>query len=722
MPSRTSIRSLSSSSGSSASFPSPDLSRRTSFPFPTTDLDNIHFPRAWEAAWEAAGQSSFERAQAFLFFYRGDDVAINTELRCIASNPKHRDVASLAAAVQQRVFSNRHASFNTSPLLQWVRFMLIKSQALISSKTKPVRDFFFDPSVARNLPQIPEDSVEYSYPAAPLKVMIVGGGPTGLASAIALAEKAGTKVEVHVYEGRWVQQPGSSFVNYPPGARRRDQVVTLQDSVTDLMSERTRLAVFGGCPERVWPGSSNLQIRKLEDGLLRRAQDSQFRDLIFLHASQVRRENLAQYGDFHIMLGADGAGSWLRSSYFEGQESVVGKSYALGVAFDRPRGLPRSQPINVFLTMGQTRYLLNASDFDGTGYLNMQLTEAEWDQMVSVDGHPCTFGQPSCLEVGGRLPEGFQENQVFAPSRDPNSPLWKAILDGLELYGFKECEVTNIVRIPIVVRRINKAVEQLPQCDSSALHRPHGLVALAGDAAMTVHFWPGRGANSGMKAGIAWADEVAQALNRGHLVGLQVGSLGMYDDFLQKLQQREHGGRSLPIVKQSGDPNMMAWLMENARLIPHHVAMEWLVGTMRRDAVRIQQRPDWAFEQETNLEYQLRDILEKMDPISLQEMAATFPWPTREMAGAEVMPMRSVVDACLRQDGSKQKEILKLEKEAKAKRQERKKKSKSAEITMSGADLSPAFLATMAGATKPAPRQRSWRPFSFSRTPQSVQG
>ncbi|KAK1990891.1 hypothetical protein LX36DRAFT_647240 [Colletotrichum falcatum] len=683
-------------------------------------MDHIQFPRSWETAWEAAGQTSFERAQAFLFFYRGDEAVVNRELRIIASHHGYRDVASLAAAVEKRVFGGRHTSFDANQLLQWMRFILIKSQALASAKTKPVRDFFFDPSIARNLAQPPEDPVTYQYPAAPLKVLIVGGGPTGLASAIALAEKAGTRVEVHVYEGRWARQAGGSFVGYPPTARRRDQVVTLQDSVADLMSDRTRQAVFGGCPERVWPGSSNLQIRKLEDGLLRRAQDSQFRDLIFLHAAQVRRESLADCGDFHLVLGADGAGSWLRGAYFQGQEEEVGKSYALGVAFDRPRGLPFPQPVNIFLTMGQTRYLLNASDLDGTGYLNMQLTETEWHQMVSADGHPCTFGRPSCLRVNGRVPEGFRESQVFAPSQEPDSPLWKAILDGLELYGFRQCEVTNIVRIPIVVRRINKAVEQLlPRCGSSALRRPHGLVALAGDAAMTVHFWPGRGANSGMKSGIAWADEVARALMRGRFVGLGTASLGPYHDFLQKLQEREHGGRSLPIVRQTGDPDTMAWLMRNARLIPRHVAMEWLVGQMRRDAIRIQRREDWAFEQVANLEPQLRAILDKMHPVTLQEMAATFPWPTREMAGAEVLPERSVVDACLRQADTRQKDFPRIEKQTKARKQDRKRRG--ADNAVPGEEISPAFLASMATAAKPASQRTSWRAFSFGRFSQTVQ-
>ncbi|KAK1489335.1 hypothetical protein CCUS01_03382 [Colletotrichum cuscutae] len=582
MPMLTSIRSR---SGSPPAMPSSKLDSRTPLPNQSPEIDNIQFPRSWEAAWEAAGQANFERAQAFLFFYRGDDASTNSELRSIAANPRHRDVVSLAASVQRIVFGNRHSTFNTTSLLQWMRFVLIKSQALTSTKTNAVRDFFFDPSVARNLPQLPQDPVVYQYPAAPLKVMIIGGGPTGLASAIALAEKAGARVEVHLYEGRWIQQPGSSFVSYPPGARRRDQVVTLQDTVTDLMSDRTRQAVFGGNPERVWPGSSNLQIRKLEDGLLRRAQDSQFRDLIFLHASQVRQDNLPEYGDFHLMLGADGAGSWLRGAYFPGQEEEDQQSRRAGSAV-----------------------------------------------------------------------------RLYSPAPTPRSG------------------------------------------------------ALAGDAAMTVHFWPGRGANSGMKAGIAWADEVARALFHGQFVGLQTSSLGMYHDFLQKLQEREHGGRSLPIVKQTGDPDMMAWLMRNARLIPHHVAMEWLVGQMRRDGVRIQRRADWAFEQVNNLEPQLREILEKMDVVTIQEMAATFPWPTREMAGAEVLPERSVVDACL--SGRRPTEISKVEKQTKSKKQDKKKKR--AEISVSASEISPAFLASLVTHNKPAQRS-SWRSFSFSRTPQAVQ-
>lgn len=130
----------------------------------------------------------------------------------------------------------------------------------------------------------------------------------------------------------------------------------------------------------------------------------------------------------------------------------------------------------------------------------MQLTEEEWHKMITIDGQPVHFGRPGCLRAqDGSIPEGFEDGQVFAPSTDRESPLWVAISDGLKLFGFKESEVINIVRIPIVVQGVEEGVQKLPAVDSSAIRRPHALVAVAGDAAMTVHFWPGRGLNSGIK-------------------------------------------------------------------------------------------------------------------------------------------------------------------------------------------------------------------------------
>ncbi len=476
----------------------PATTPRTANPATAGFDDVILFPKVYEDAWGGPDPSRTDLDRALIFLLRiatmSGDPIINSKLRAmVTDSSKTSDLAGLVLALQMEIWGNRHADFTATPLLQAVRFLLIKSKFPETARSLPsigVVDFFFDPTLHRNLdPLPPGELVRYRYPAGRLKVCIIGGGPTGLASAISLAEKGAGKVAVHVWERRWVKDPNTGRVDYPPTAKRRDQVVTLQDSVTSLLSERAYQALFAGRPERVWPGSANIQIRKVEDRFLDHCQTPEFIGLIHLHAEGVTREELqaGKCGDFHVLLGTDGAASWVRRSYFRGYEIERGKSYALGLAFDRGSrgGLPWSQPLNMFLTLGQTRYLLNASNDDGRGYLNMQLTEEEWHKMVSVDGQPIHFGRPACLRrPDGSIPEGFDESRVFAPSEDRESSLWKSIEDGLKLFGFKESEVINVVRIPIVVQAVREGVQMLPLEDSRFVHRPHALVAVAGDASM----------------------------------------------------------------------------------------------------------------------------------------------------------------------------------------------------------------------------------------------
>ncbi|KAK4185579.1 hypothetical protein QBC35DRAFT_389169 [Podospora australis] len=623
-------------------------------PTPTQGDDTILFPKVYEEAWggDDVHRSDIDRARIFLLRITSmtGNASLTQKLRAIVGDPlSSKNISTLALAIQHSIYNNHHSSFVVTPLMQAIRFMLIKAKLPdnpFTERAKTVLDFFFDPALQRNLsPLPPGELVRYVYPSGRLKVCIIGGGPTGLASAISLAERGQGKVEVHVWERRWVVRE-DGIVDYPPTAKRRDQVVTLQDTVTNLLSPRLFQALFAGRPERVWPGSANIQIRKVEDRFLQHCQTDEFKGLIHLHAEGVTREELVagKCGDFHVLLGTDGAASWVRKSYFDGYETERGRSYALGLAFDRGarNGLPWSQALNMFLTLGQTRYLLNASDHDGRGYLNMQLTEEEWHKMVSVDGQPIHFGRPACLRrPDGSIPEGFDESRVFAPSEDRNSALWKSIEDGLKLFGFKESEVINVVRIPIVVQAVREGVQMLPVSDSEYVSRPHALVAVAGDAAMTVHFWPGRGLNSGIKAGIALGDEICHALRGGKFAGLELKAMKEYNDFIMKLQNREHDKRSIPILNQSGAPEMLGWLLDKAQSVPDEVAIEWLVGAMTQIAERLETRPDWNFPPEGNIEPQIRIVLRQLNSLTLREMAVSFPWPTREMTGAEVLPIRS---------------------------------------------------------------------------------
>ena len=63
---------------------------------------------------------------------------------------------------------------------------------------------------------------------------------------------------------------------------------------------------------------------------------------------------------------------------------------------------------------------------------------------------------------------------------------------------------------------------------------------------------------------------------------------------------------------------------------------------MTQIADRLELREGWYFPHEANIEAQIRIILRQLNSLTLREMAVSFPWPTREMAGAEVLPIRSM--------------------------------------------------------------------------------
>jgi hypothetical protein len=132
------------------------------------------------------------------------------------------------------------------------------------------------------------------------------------------------------------------------------------------------------------------------------------------------------------------------------------------------------------------------------------------------------------------------------------------------------------------------------------------------------------------------------ALDNGYFIGMPLTAMKEYNDFILKLQKREHDKRSIPILNQSGSPETLGWLLDKANSVPDNVAIEWLIGAMVQIADRLQGRDDWPFPWVDNVEPQLRIVLRQLDSVTLKEMAVSFPWPTREMAGAEVLPVRTM--------------------------------------------------------------------------------
>ncbi|KAK2601318.1 hypothetical protein N8I77_010776 [Diaporthe amygdali] len=647
----------------------------------------VHFPTLWNVKWSTDGITDLEKAKIILFdFISKDDYDDDGKatlwdiLQASEEGGHFETVSSLATAVQQQVFRNQHSSFDTNSLLQRMRFILIKCQPNMPklAVTDSLRNFFFDVSLTHGLAtdstKPSDDITVLESPRSALKVVIIGGGPTGLLGAITLAEQVRCRelVQIHVYDKRWTNEKFGEFLFtvYPEDQRRRDQVITLQDHVTKLLSDETNDSIKYGLgklgAERVWPESRNLQIRKVEDALLKRAQDSAFDGMMHLHGADIIDEaTLIQEAgeDFHLLLGTDGANSWVRRHYFKEDEESCGSSLALGVALDRGQSrLPRPQALNIFLTLCQTRYLLNASHRDGTGYLNMLLTEKEYNECVSLDGTPCDFRSPAYIRINGAEPPGISQDQIFAPY-DAKSSLWESISDGLQLFGFDEVDVKSIVRIPINLVGVKIATKAIALESGTRLH-PHCLVSLAGDSALTHHFWPGRGMNSGIKAAIAWAHQISDlVLERGGgFAGLDPVALSPFQEFMQQLRQREHNQRSFVIQATSGAPERMEAKLRQAseQRAPDWKTVPVLCDRVLRFAKRFEGRDRGRFDGVMNgLDGTIKRILSHLRTRTKAEMYHSGPWPTEEMGAPEVHPpksrfsdkprSRASVDTCITQ-------------------------------------------------------------------------
>mmetsp|Transcript_46175 Transcript_46175/g.121021 ORF Transcript_46175/g.121021 Transcript_46175/m.121021 type:complete len:820 (-) Transcript_46175:515-2974(-) len=411
----------------------------------------------------------------------------------------------------------------------------------------------------------------------PLKVVVIGGGPVALSHAIQLAEYAskgaGRPCHVTVYErrihlvgGEEGTPPKYAWQDVCDGNRRREQVVTLQEDVTGHFEKFSTdfQACFHG--EHVWLKSQNIAIRDIEDRLLEVAQSDPLSRFLRLQMGPPQdvwlglREdppNMDMYRKWlesleaDVVVAADGANSFTRRAYdhhFQwttlgstDPEHLVTTDYSLGIGLQADEEDGQTQALNTVLTLAQNRYLLN-SEKGKRGYLNIRLSQAEHDDMVNHAEAPCTFATP-CKLVDVYQPE---ENPVLGMTRKlKQSPMLKKVIEeGLRLFGLTEYHMTSIVAIPL-----KPSFAQNFSLDAGAFR-----VALIGDAAISHHFWPGRGLNTGLKASCALART---------LVGLQgtdIAGFGDFDIFMTALRKREMQGRSMSMLRK--DVQLPAWMDE----------------------------------------------------------------------------------------------------------------------------------------------------------------
>ena len=356
-----------------------------------------------------------------------------------------------------------------------------------------------------------------------LTIDIAGGGPTGLAFALAL-RAYGVAAHIRVFEPRWQRVDGRlAWRGLDQGNRRRQQIVTIQSNVWRALPPAVQEALFAaGDYTEVWPCSSdspeahgaprNLPLRLIEDRLLDLLQQQRDVDLVPERYDPAR---IACEPHPTVLAICDGAHSPTREHFIPRFGRAHADLYQLdGRTLEETilglQVVTTTAPgAAVLLTAMQNRYLLNTHG--STGFLNLRLSSDEAAELAGL---------------GRTADDGLPLDALRA------SALWPAIREGLRLFGVEEEHV-------LAARAFRCALVHRPRFVAELARGTFGC--LLGDAANALHFWPGRGLNTGLKSALSLARCLAR---RGRAAPLRAADLVEHEGVMQMLQAREVGIRA----------------------------------------------------------------------------------------------------------------------------------------------------------------------------------
>ena len=433
---------------------------------------------------------------------------------------------------------------------------------------------------------------------------------------------------------------------------RRQQVVTIQSrQYVKLPPDAQERLFIPGAYTEMWPkgpdsiqdlGPRNVRIAYVEDQLLAVANDK--RDRIQLiperFDTQTARGDLAGQ---HVLAICEGSrsrtleyfaakfGACDSSMYAIDGQQVQDLVLGLRVKSELP------DPMAVLLTVAQNRFLLNS--LRGEGFLNMRLTDEEAKEAVGMDPvqrvfTECIQSSPCLMELRANREFYCAGHQaLFLPALVKGSALWPRVQEGLQLFGVRPENLTAVTGFRLdMVQRPRFTAQLYPK--TATEQGTFGF--LLGDAANAIHFWPGRGLNSGL-ASVISLSRCLSATWRGR--PLRDADFVRHEAVMAMLQYRHKSRAWRQMVTTDPAGDVHAIKDEIARGIAEggrrafdkkadlNTLMKLLVQIRDRLAPRVDGLPDDAT---------LRAHLERLPGPMLHTLLVSEAWDTGNVGGEEV--------------------------------------------------------------------------------------
>jgi hypothetical protein len=497
------------------------------------------------------------------------------------------------------------------------------------------------------------DPIAPQAPKSVLRVTVTGGGPVGLSFALLLEHLMGSRVAVKIYDSRWMRD-GARIVWKGPeqGNVRRQQVVTIQSRQYLKLPPDVQECLFshGGWTE-MWPkgpdsiqdlGPRNIRIAYVEDQLLAIANGKSDRIQLITEAFDPSSAQ-SDLKEQHVLAICEGGRS-RTLEYFSGKFGAADSSmYSLDgtQVQDMVLGLrvksDLTDPMAVLLTVTQNRFLLNS--LRGEGFLNMRLTDQEAKEVVGIDPiqqlfTECIQTQPCLMER--RAGSDFfcdMHHALFLPALLKGSAFWGRVAEGLQLFGVLPENLTAVTGFRLdMVQRPRFTAQLYPRTATA----PGTFGFLLGDAANAIHFWPGRGLNSGLASAISLARCLAVP-RRGTV--LRDADFLRHEAVMAMLQYRHKGRawRQMVTTDAAGNTRAIKDLISRGitegeqgsydQEADFNAFMEGLIQTRGRLEPRIDGLPDDAT---------LRAHLERLSGGLLHTLVVSGAWDSANVGGEEV--------------------------------------------------------------------------------------